>query len=273
MPPPADEASSPFFDAINRMAARTAQVTKPVFAHAKHAPPQFSGSGILARLLDVPFFITAAHVQDNAPDSGLLVGSPTGIVPLYGRRYVTRPHETKGRDHDQLDIAVLRLDAGTSARFTDSDFLRQEELAMAPTALPSRNLLVVGFPASIQRTSPTRPPIHGALYTLLAGPLPTDDYSKVGYSQENHLLVSFDRKDVWRASGKATSPALEGLSGGGVWYTSDTFLTDPAVRLAGIVTAWHPQTPKCIIASRLIVPLTAILKELGIFPRPSRGAG
>jgi len=64
--------TDPFSETTNRMALKACEVTRPVFEHVPHLPPQFAGTGILVRLLDVPYFITAAHVQDIAPDGGLL---------------------------------------------------------------------------------------------------------------------------------------------------------------------------------------------------------
>lgn len=246
-------------------AQRPAQATWPLFVARRPDPPVFAGSGVLLRLQGRPFLLTAAHVSDVAPATGLLVGTSSGIRPMYGRRYVTKVPASAQREDDRLDIAVLCLDERSALSFEGSSFLEQGELAMAPSEEPPPSVLLVGYPTSIQRTSPRRPPEGASVYTLLASPAPSDYYADLHYSKDTHLLIPFDRHSSWRITGKSTSPDLHGVSGCGLWFLDEQPQpARPTARLAGIVTGWNPARPKCIIASRLIVPLTAILKDLGI---------
>jgi hypothetical protein len=209
------------------MALRACEATRPVFEHVPHLPPQFAGTGILIRLLDVPYFITAAHVHDIAPDKGLLVRTKTGIHPIYGRRYVTKVPGPSGRETDTLDLAVLRMDERSAGRYDGTEFLQQHQLVMPPTEAPPSLLLVVGFPASIQKRSVCAPVSETSVFSLLAPQLPAADYAAAGYTPDNHLLVTFDRKELWKGSKKVQSPALQGLSGGGVWFAAANYLVDP----------------------------------------------
>jgi hypothetical protein len=85
-------------------------------------------------------------------------------------------------------------------------------------------------------------------------------YEATERNPETNVMVGFDRKAVWGASGKRNSPDLYGASGSGLWrYGRQISESSAAPKLSAIATEWHRRgVNRYILGTRITVFLEAM---------------
>ena len=252
---------------LDGVASKARDVTWPVYQRTPRKPFAPLGSAVLLMLRDEPFLVTAAHVIDASHRGVLHLATPMGSRFVRGKRYVTKKPASGDRSHDQIDLAVLPLAAGVADAFPPSAFARWDDLAPAPDEAAPENLLLCGYPASLQPKRQVPPEIKATPYALLGSPVGPAAFAALQLSAERHVSMAFDKYDSYRVGGRVNSPDLYGMSGCGLWFLNGP-LGEPHVRprLAAIATEWHRGMHKCVLATRLIGVLASVFDHLGLLP-------
>lgn len=252
---------SPYFDWLDRAAKRPSEVTWPLYRREGPRRYSFVGSSVLLEILGRHFVLTAAHVFSQRAMYPIYLATPNGIRPVYGEGAITHDRAEPARQGWKLDIAVQSLADKLVSEFPNTAFTRQHEVVLYPTEVPPADILLLGYPASIQ----PRRGFGAKQYTLGTSHCPHEAYETMGASPDTNLLVPFDKDFNRRRTGPSIAPDLYGMSGCGMWYVSRG--SRPAVprpRLAALAIEWHRKPLKCLWGTKLVAPMTYVLKDVGI---------
>lgn len=202
---------------LRAAADRVERHVVPVFHAPDDSELEPAGSGVLARLGDCAYLISAAHVLDHC-DTGVFVPRKSGkIEPLVNPTIVTgRPPGTT-RDYDRIDIGFVRLtadetDAVGFERTVDLDVVSGPPMPSATTLF-----LVLGFPLRDHSTDPSAGTMTGELTSLMTGMADESAYRRAGIDERSQLLLRFDRRVIATKKAVGAPPEMKGISGGGVW--------------------------------------------------------
>ena len=104
------------------------------------------GSGVLIRIVDQVFLLTAAHVTDFDKTGALLIPSQHGYMPIFGKYSVTPMPASGHRRDDKWDMAFVLLDDECVSRL-DSDYIVLDRPDIFLEAPPERfEYTFAGFP-------------------------------------------------------------------------------------------------------------------------------
>jgi len=196
------------------------------------------GSGILIRLHDRSFLITASHVAERGSGYSLyLRGQSDRPAPLGGRLLLTtvRP----GDEFDYHDIAVWELSEETLSALEGSVFLRQDAFETGEE-LADDFYFLTGFPASLASKSGKGDEHRIILtpFTYIAMQFRGDRSNLLGYLNGLHLLLG--KTNPLELSGEIGGwpESLGGISGCAVWraHTAEGVWSEGSARLAAIQT-------------------------------------
>lgn len=205
---------------IHARAQRAADLVEghvtPVFAYDENDNPDLEGSGILGRLDDKYYLVTAAHVL-KACDDG--VGIPVGsdIQPLKGASLLVGYGPTPGTSSDPVDIGFLRLDAAVAAALGEDRFLNLSRNAAPPMKTEATLFIAIGYPVRDLLVD-SRSGAYSAEPTVLytgAAERRGYEWAKVDY--QTHFLIRFRKQDILTDRSIGAPPEFRGISGGGVW--------------------------------------------------------
>lgn len=214
--------------------------TVPLYAQAEGGNPVLEGTGVLLKIADVAFLVSAAHVfagtiKDRRTmlmglGPNVRLGSLSGIVVELSR------------DRDDVDIAFARLphDAATEIS-RHKEFLRldQVDIDHAPP-LPGW-YCVLGFPREHTSINAAEQLVKLDPYCLHTS-LYEGDLRDELFTPGTSIALSFAPLGLSDANGDAVRvPGLGGISGCGIWCVassadaikSDSWSPD-MIRLAGI---------------------------------------
>jgi hypothetical protein len=208
--------------------------------------PDLIGSAVLVDIDGKPFAFTAAHVLAAA--QGNPFHSPEGP----NENFAMLPVENAWQDQ-ALDVAVIPLTRERLAGFSKYTFLKIpkeiDEADLPDDYSPHSFYNVFGWPVSRSRTKVNHIDRHVSFdpFHLTTSPVGAEVYAKEAVSPADYLLMEFDRKNTILDGKKSSPPALQGCSGGAVFYRSR--LTD-TVALVGIATD-HKIRAKAVQATRI----------------------
>lgn len=212
--------------------------TVSVFRQMPGGNPVLEGSGVLLKIADAAFLISARHVFEAATEALLLIGpmsAPSLFVPL------RTPTIKISVDADTVDVGYTRLPDDVAAQLGSygKHFLRMSELALDD--VPQDGLYnVVGYPKVsnvpdyVEKLIKPTPFMYG---TYLCG-------GEVdGYAPGTSIALRWSSNEVTMPSGEmGRMPTLGGISGCGMWLLHadharperlDRWAPDQ-IRLAGI---------------------------------------
>jgi hypothetical protein len=223
----------------------------PVFTDRPDGSLDFEGSGLLARLDERYYLVTAAHVLD-ACEFGCVVRAVEAIgQDLSGTRVVTgRPAGTT-RDDDVFDIGLVRLSDSKVVKVGADNFLDLTHTVEGPPADPEEAMIALGFVVPDQTVD--RNTVRTKLTIFMTGPESAHGYRVAKTDPRSHLLVRYRRKEViFNGQHRGSAPSLKGMSGGGIWQVPVKREVHPAAppMLAAMIVE-QPQTYRtAILATR-----------------------
>ncbi len=173
------------------------------------------GTGSLFRIADAHFLVTAAHVLERANEhkAPILVGSTGYTHPLQigGGSF-------KAAD-DSLDVAIWRLSEKTVGCLNNNTFLCLQDV-LALDRFDDDNYFVCGFPCEHSTVAATETEVAQAAPLEFCTTLFHGDTSDApGYSPAHHILLSADRKFLYKGRGpdRSLPDSFGGLSGCSIW--------------------------------------------------------
>jgi hypothetical protein len=203
------------------------------------------GTGVLLRIQNDGFLITAAHVLDEnrRAQTNIEIPGDGRLVPIDGQT-MTTPLPSSGRRDSRFaffDIALV----------DPSD-----------TPGPRTRYTFAGYPSS-QHNGPRGGTLTIAPLRLTSESLPPDQYPE-GFALETHACIAFDPKQAVARSGTVQRPPdPHGVSGGGVFRigTWDEIIAGTnQERLVGIAIEMRKQE-QCLLGTRIAYPLEMIRSE------------
>jgi hypothetical protein len=230
------------------------------------------GTGILLKVADRAFVITAGHVATRAH----AMQTSVGITGATDRKFIalTEPFIATVGEHNPYDLAICPLTDSQCARLGFDSFVRLDN---AGHVAPDRSFyfVITGFP-QIWAAASTSPSEGVKVKALQFG---GNNYkgSPIGlkhYSENHHLLLQASEENALNELGtelvfrdrngmRANFPGdIEGVSGCSVWSIGD--LSAPpsewqhdSARIVGVLTGVYPNA-RVIKATRWIGVVTLL---------------
>lgn len=189
----------------------------PVFHAPDDSELQPAGSGVLARLGDRAYLISAAHVLDHC-HTGVFVPHRNGsIEPLVNPTVVTgRPSGTT-REDDRIDIGFVRLTADETEAVGLERTLDLDVVSGPPMPSVTTLFLVLGFPLRDHSMDPSAGTMTGELTSFMTGMADQMAYRRADIDERSQLLLRLDRRVIGTKNAVGAPPEMKGISGGGVW--------------------------------------------------------
>ncbi len=245
--------SEQLLDVFGPYLDRPCSVVVPIFGSVRNSL-DLVGSGVLVKIGNETFVLTASHVTDHRKDFDLMIPGNSSLIGMGGYFADTKLPSTGRRLDDRYDTAYFRLDDEV-ARDIHPDFH-----ALGPAEVDSRDVTkkgdaytMIGYPATKSQIG------HGTasaeIFTLTGEGTDADLYAKLQLSAEANLIVRYRRKKgvSFRTGHRTVSPMPSGMSGGGVFAWSKK-LPDPAAlaipKLVAVLTEYHAQY-EVFVATRL----------------------
>ena len=224
--------------------------------------PEPAGTCVLLWYRGTRYLITAAHVVELYPDRMYYIGTKTAWIGVPGPFRVNQP-PARGREYDAIDLAFRPLDADIADQLDGCRFLLASELATNDTlefTPPRRSkYLALGYPLNrfkndrrLRQTSQSNVAYTG---TLVSQHL----YRQAKLTLNHNIVTDFDHKKVIGPKGLQQAPALEGMSGGGMFrFTSVERPGDVSpLGLAAIIIE-RRKADRLLVGTRIDVVLAAI---------------
>jgi len=229
--------------------------TVPIYAWARGGLPVLEGSGVLLKIADAGFLVTAAHVVDVVVKDGrgLFLGLADGedIVDLGGLEVQV--------SHDQrdIDVAFMRLPVGmVDVVGKHRAFLRLDQVDTVRRPPEAGVYIVAGYPRQDSRADGEAGVIHSKAFCLSTS---LHDRELVNFTVGKSIALSFTSQWVIEDSGeRVRAPALPGISGCGIWrmvakqHPSPGHWDTSFIRLAGIEHGIAGPAIKGLLAFRLV---------------------
>lgn len=234
----------------------------PVFcvAHESDRMEQV-GSGVLLRISDEVFLLTAAHVADERGSGNLFLPGRGEIVPVSGHfAHILVPKGGKRAD-DKIDVAYFRLSEDLRTNLDPSlRVLIRDDVLLHDQLFEGDCYTFAGYPGTKSRLR--HDGIATEPFTYTGGAASEGDYERLGYSPTEHIVMRFSRKGAFTLlqQGKQTAPHPRGMSGGGVFaWPKDLCkrVKVPSLKLVGIAHTYH-ERHHCMVATRLNAYLACI---------------
>jgi hypothetical protein len=235
----------------------------PVFVEGNAGPKQV-GCGVLLKIDDARFLLTAAHVTDERKTNTLLVPAKEGFVNLYGLFLETPLPPTGRRLDDSHDVAVVRLDENLTARLhEDLVFLEHGDCELADTTTAGDVYTIIGYPA--RKSGTDGHSVFTEQFSLSGEGVTDARLQQLKLDPKRHLVVQyrFKRAVNYSTMRKGQLPHPEGMSGCGIFAWDKRLpelsaLSQP--KLVGILTEYH-QSKNVFVGTRLSSHIMAIHKS------------
>jgi hypothetical protein len=216
----------------------------PIFWEPRHSDClEQIGSGVLIKLYDEVFLLTAAHVTDEGENGDLYVPGREQIVSLSGHLSYNPPLAGESRKSDKFDIAYFHLSEDLRGNL-DTNFLPLDSESVNPFDRPNEKdfYTVVGYPW--RKTTKGRDGIESEQVTFSGEAVSDKDYEYLGYSRDANYVIQFRRKKGFSARYQSITPSPhpEGCSGGAIfaWPKEvDDEAEVPDLKLVGICHTYH----------------------------------
>lgn len=241
----------------------TFKATIPIYLKEFGAKyPELVGSGVLVRIHNQHFLLTAAHVTEHKGKGDYFTLSGSGFSELSGKFAKLTPISGRLTD-DTLDVAYLELDEQCVAKL-DPSFGTVESQDMFVKAEPQlrHNYTFAGFPW--RKSKMKGKTIQTEFITYTGAEIAVKEYAALGLKRNRHIAVRFDCKKTFSVvrNRLGTSPLPEGMSGGGVYLWNEEATKNWPVRLplAGIANRFVSDK-SVLIATRLNIYIGSIFRQ------------
>ena len=225
--------------------------------------PELVGSGVLMRIINRVFLLTAAHVTDYQSEGALLIPGRQGFIPANGYFAAMCLPASGCRAEDKLDVAYFWLDDGCVSDLDGScTILENRHLSLEASPLRRTFYTFAGFPWRKSRGRGRS--IETDFWTFTGVEAQESEYRALGLTRSLHIVMQFHRKQAFhRGKRRAmTAPLPHGLSGGGVYAWDEAAMkTSPVyLPLAGIANEFVAER-SLLIATRLHVYVSCIFQN------------
>ncbi len=212
----------------------------------QHGEPGPVGSCVLLQHDGKKYLISAAHVLDVFKNEPLFIGTATKWHQLVGDFTTTSIEPGKSRDDDPYDYAIFPISEDDAAQIDGCHFLTTDQVALGERAVfnpPYRSkYLALGWPRNrlnFRRKAHLTEPTNVAFTGVIA---PEELYKKYNRSPNRHILIEYERKELFSEAGGHLPPSFDGMSGGGIFTVPglQRLGDDSPPRLAGItIEVWR----------------------------------
>ena len=214
-----------------------------------------TGSGLLIKVTEKYFMLTAAHVI--AEDyNNIYVILPEKELQLGGQLHFTPLPPSGKREDDKIDIAVMELPDNVVADLLSIfQFITLDNIGIGHKNPDNGYYLSVGYPATKTKKVWNKNEISSEPFTYQTEINDNFDFDKTGFSPPTHIAVEFDGKVKSEKNENIhKAPELNGISGSGLWFLQD-FATPNMVnnkQLVGLVIERvNTVKNKALIATRI----------------------
>lgn len=239
---------------------RLYRVVVPIFT-GRRANATLVGSGVLLRVGNFVILVTAAHVAEDHDPTIVGAGGKAIHFPDLHLRSVLLPGERRNDDPVDLGYGIVPLDE--IGWLPNEDAVSVERLDLADSDYSDADqFLVVGYPVSRQPDSFEGRDWLLTPFKFITEELDPESYWRAGADRRENLLVTFDKRDVFRDGRRLTAPDLYGVSGGAIWRLtgSGASLNEPLLHSIG--TKWQRRAkPPRIMGTRVTLLLQALATE------------
>lgn len=208
------------------------KATMPLFAEANRQG-WLCATGVLLRVREKHFILTAAHVFDNLDKMPISLNVTDGVIgnPLFPIGDVilrrSRTADPGDRTDDPYDVCVCDLSQKTAERIGSGDrfrFLELSEVDPWDKEDPRSWYTVLGFPGELNQTDVVSTVLGSNacayatfLYLGERGDIPCSDTDR-GVA----ILMDYGPKTTRNDSGHTVIPPQpDGMSGGGMWRVAE----------------------------------------------------
>jgi hypothetical protein len=227
---------------------RFEQSVLPMVSAADDGHPRRTGSCVLVRYGSRPFVVTAKHTLENNPLAIHVGRRGAKLIPLpVGGFYTTDAY-------DALDIAVVPLTPEQQSMLQEQNlvFIRETRFELGIDApeepAPGNDYVVFGWPESKSQSRIDRPrrKIKQNSFTLQTGRAKPESAVRADVDLSSHLVLEFDPEQITVQGKRHNPPRPHGVSGGAAFH-----VVGADVKLAEIMTAFHRDPPRVMIAVRM----------------------
>ena len=208
--------------------------------------PTMKGSGVLLKIADAAFILSAGHVLKHAQDMEIQIG------PMAKGSRVIKPQDGQvgiSPDLDDVDIGFVRLSEETASELAvHKKFTRMNNLDLHLSEPCDGAYCFLGFPQRDNSPDYDKNRINPTPFHYLCEPLRNPDEAKPGINvlfkvtKDIVILSDLENSDVE----EQRMPELNGISGCGMWRlfgvgdrADHSHRWDPSwIRLVGIEHTW-----------------------------------
>lgn len=237
----------------------------PIFSATPNTQIQHIGSGVLVKIGDELFVLTAAHViDDGGPQYDLYMPAAEGIEQVTGNFCLSRASSGVSQVEVKSDIGYCRLSRNWNDKLHSSiQPLGVDDLLLTDDIETGNIFTFVGYPW--RKTKSGYGKHETEMVTYSGHALSTDVYDKLGYSKAANILIRMRLRKTYSTlySSHQPAPHPQGISGGGVisWPKNFAMRSDGArLKLAAIGHTFH-SSDKCMAATHVVSLMMAIIRN------------
>lgn len=187
--------------------------TLPIFSSIPSVRlPQQVGSGVLLRIADQHFVLSATHVFDHVGEWALMLGRPARelMEPIGGERFVSGKQSDSSSD--RLDASVFHVQSGLTESLRDVAITLDQVDRMHIDA--GRSVFgAIGYFSNRSRTRGRE--ARFKTERLLSTEYSDDVYATLNLDRATHMSLAYEDQ-VWVDGRWQTSPTPRGFSGGAI---------------------------------------------------------
>lgn len=219
------------------------------------------GSGVLAKIHNVHFILTASHVADYLTEE-----QNDLFIRVDKEKYINVIGDIKYTDIDKsqgIDLAYIKIaEEMVSPLSKPYRFVSIDKLSRHNQRLDAMNYCVLGFPEKNIKFDNGKLETGASFYLTSASNL--KPYEHYGFSDSDFFLVDMKGKgtDIKTGEKSKVNTHFFGISGCGLWYID--FNIDPVTeeywadyRLIGIMTEFKKGKYFCLVANKIHLFLEA----------------
>lgn len=227
----------------------------PIFIrHHKNDKIEQIGSGVLLKIKEKVFLLTAAHVSDWTHQGYLCIPTKEGIQQISG--YMASLLASKGvsRNKDKIDMSYFLLDEDLSKNiFPEFKVLQRNECWLTDNLIDGDIYTFTGFPLTKAKSSNSE--FSSEIFSYTGEAAIRKKYENLGYENDTNIIINFRRKKaIDPFSGKKLIPPHpKGISGGGIfrWPKSIDIERNKIERSLVGICHTYKENQNCLIGTKL----------------------
>jgi hypothetical protein len=237
--------------------------TIPVYLWESGAKiPELVGSGVLVRIRDHVFLLTAGHVTEQKSKGAYFTLGKSGFAELFGK-FIRLAHVSGRVANDSLDVAYLELHKDcVSALDQKFQAIESQDMFAHASSPLHHDYTFAGFPWRKNRVKGKT--IQTEFITYSGPEIAKKEYVALGLKRDRHIAIRLNCRKTFSVvkNRLRTSPHPEGMSGGGVYLWNEEAMKDWPVRLplAGIANRFVSDK-SVLIATRLNIYIGSIFPQ------------